>query len=276
MRHPRIILLALLALFAGPLLALAACAAAPIAPPAEPMTIAAYHAEDGSFSALDQDISDGTSLPCELYVHVDRRCDDVIVDQGEIVSCWNALRSVEVLAGEPDPAISIDDGDISFEFHWPDGGSFCFSFLTSEYHVVDGGCIRVGNPDAVRAIVDDAVTHLEALGSGVPEPDDGFLIELDGGFFSWDGDGDGVEETYEVDFHDLGDEAPSFIEIVQVEDPALTTFLDRAYGIELIQALEDEHGPYLRIDYLQGDFYAHDDVATCYLRIVDGTIALGD
>ena len=264
------------ALVAAMLLPLAACAGKQQGQKTQVVTIAEYHASDTSFDILEERMSNGTPLPVELYVQVDRRCADVITDQGEITSYWNAICSVKVLDADPDATLSIDDGGILFEFRWQDGSAYGFSFLTSEYYAVDGGHIRVESPDAVRAIVNGAVDYLEAHQSDAPAPDDGSVIPFDRGFFEWDGDGDGVPETYAVDFHDLGDEAPSYITITQLENPDLGVFLNGAYEIALIRGLEDEDGPFLQIDYYAGDYYVHDAKATRNLRIVDGELVGGD
>ena len=54
----------------------------------------------------------------------------------------------------------------------------------------------------------------------------------------------------------------------------MENILDRAYALRSIQAKEDKEGPYLVIDYDQGDYYSHDAEGRCFLRYRDGEIIL--
>ena len=94
-------------------------------------------------------------------------------------------------------------------------------------------------------------------------------------WINWDADGDGEEEELSFEYHDLGDEAPSYIEIILYKgSEQVENILDRAYALRSIQAKEDKEGPYLVIDYDQGDYYSHDAEGRCFLRYRDGEIIL--
>ena len=94
-------------------------------------------------------------------------------------------------------------------------------------------------------------------------------------WINWDADGDGTEEELEFTFHDLGDEAPGYIEItLYAGAEELDNMIDRAYGLNRIFAKEDAEGPYLQIYYAMGDFYSHDAEGECILRLRDGELAV--
>lgn len=94
-------------------------------------------------------------------------------------------------------------------------------------------------------------------------------------WISWDADGDGKDEELEFHFEDLGDEAPSYIDIMMyAENGEQEIILDRAYGVNRIYAKEDDEGPYLQIYYDMGDFYSHDTEKNCILRLENGHLTL--
>ena len=94
---------------------------------------------------------------------------------------------------------------------------------------------------------------------------------------NWDADGDGTEEEVLFEYQDLGDEAPSYIQVtLYFDDEQLENMIDRAYGLTRIFAKEDEEGPFLLVGYTMGDYYSHDAEEQCILRLRDGNLILED
>lgn len=255
------------------LLALLACVSCT---PQAATTIGEYHSAEERFAALADGIADGTDMPAELVVSVDRRASGSIADPDEVLSCWNALTSVEIVRDELSSAPSIEDGGILFEFRWADGRTFAFEFITDDYYVVEGGVIKTADPGSVDGLAQAAVEYLEAGGAGAPGMDPAASLDFSDGSFAWDGDGDGTPETYSIAARDKGGEKGGYVEISQVENPRFSVRIEGAYAIEGIYALEDEDGACLRIEYLQGDPGSPGTATVCYLRIIGGAFALDD
>ncbi|MCR4712349.1 MAG: hypothetical protein K5707_08615 [Clostridia bacterium] len=115
----------------------------------------------------------------------------------------------------------------------------------------------------------------EPADSGSDESGDFELTHKKWEWIDWDADGDGTEEKLEFEYHDQGDEAPSYIEVtMRLGNKELEDMIDRAYGLKRIYAKEDEEGPYLEIVYAQGDYYGHDAEAICTLRVRKGKLIL--
>ncbi len=97
----------------------------------------------------------------------------------------------------------------------------------------------------------------------------GDKVPYENGAYLWDADGDGTREHMWVEFCDNGDEAPSSLSVRVFGDKLdASGYIERAYEIDEIESGTDDKGPYLVVRYLQGDYYRHDHIATCTLRVV--------
>ena len=57
-------------------------------------------------------------------------------------------------------------------------------------------------------------------------------------------------------------------------DETLEAVIDRAYGLSRILAEEDAEGPYLLIDFAEGDYYSHEAEGQCTLRLRGGELVV--
>ena len=87
-------------------------------------------------------------------------------------------------------------------------------------------------------------------------------------WINWDMDGDGEMEEICFEYVDLGDEAPSYIQITLYDgNEQLEEIIAQAYGLIEILPMEDAEGTYLQIRYDMGDYYYHDAEGQCTLRM---------
>lgn len=226
------------------------------------------------FDALNGGIEDGSDLPSELFYSEDNGWQESIYDQDLILGTWNKLCAVEINADDPQD-IDIDDGGIRFNFVWEDGRRFVFAFSTIEYYAsADGTLYPLRTPDIVRILSDETDEYLQRKDRGI----EGELIEFkatgNSGLFDWDADGDGEAELFSADFWDNGDEAPSNYEITCESRGYGTAWIDGGYSIVELNAASDDQGPYLYITYYAGDYYNHDTLSACTLRLVDGQLTV--
>ncbi|MBQ6469868.1 MAG: hypothetical protein IJJ50_07450 [Lachnospiraceae bacterium] len=92
-------------------------------------------------------------------------------------------------------------------------------------------------------------------------------------WIKWDADGDGVKEEISFEYNDLGDEAPSYIQVTLYKgNKELEGMIDRAYALKKIVVREDDDGEYLLVDYEMGDYYSHNAVGQCTIRLRDGKL----
>ena len=102
-----------------------------------------------------------------------------------------------------------------------------------------------------------------------PSGDSGFDVSgPKWNWIDWDMDSDGETEEICFEYQDLGDEAPSYIQITLYDgNEQLEEIIDRAYGLIEVLPMEDTEGTYLQIRYMMGDYYAHDAEGQCTLRM---------
>lgn len=232
---------------------------------------------DKEFDAHNAGIVDGSSLPTELHYHVDNSSDISITDPELMADVWKRLCAIEIDVANIDRVLSILDGGISYEFMWEDGSSIFFNFEVFDYFTVRRGLIPIVGSNELRQLDSELNACLEQQGGDksfaetLTIGDVSFRslepVSSDGSNYKWDFDGDGVEDTLLTSFVNLGDEAPSYIELeVYLGGTLHTEIIDRAYGIEEVRAYEDEDGSRgLAIIYAQGDYYIHDNPAACTL-----------
>lgn len=234
------------------------------------VTMAAYMSERySSFDHFDKGIQSGEEIPPSLRLFVSGSLDGYLHDTDTIRELWEDLCAVRIDVDHP-LSESPDDSYISFSF---DSGAevIPFPFCTSAYAKFgDDAIFPVEDPDAVSALVERTSTLVEQ-----EEKQAGDEVPFENGAYLWDADGDGVREHVWADYIDNGDEAPSVYSIrVFSETMDVEGYVDRAYGIEKMEAGKDERGPYLTMHFLEGDYYSHDREATCTLRVEDGKLVV--
>ena len=236
-------------------------------------TMGEYLAEhDENFGAFDEGVQSGEGVPQSLHLFVAEDADGDVYDKAAIAELWRGLCAIEVDFQNPQD-VAILDGDIIFSFESGDD-EVIFSFITNDYASVrDGKLYPVSDPKAVSALVDKTVALIEDESS--PEPE-GEEVPYEDGAYIWDADGDGTSEHMWFDFNDNGDEAPSGMSIRLFNDSGIDAYayLDRAYSIDSVRLLEDEQGPYVVVYYGAGDYYSHDNDASCTIRLVNGELVL--
>ena len=202
----------------------------------------------------------GSEEPHSLRLYVSGTTDGYVHDQQLMHEFWDELCAVRIDVDHPVSAV-IDDGYLSFSFDW-NTELIPFPFCTSEYaQFSEGELFPVENPDAVQSLV-------ARLSDLIEEGQTDDELPFEDGAYLWDADGDGTRERVTVSAVDNGDEAPNVLVIrVYGDTMDVEGVIERAYGIEGIRAASDEAGPYLTLHYLEGDYYAHDHIATCMLRV---------
>ncbi len=224
-----------------------------------------------SFHEFDEGIQSGKNIPPTMRFRVNAGADGAIHDQDEIQRMWKRLCEMRVSKKRAENH-SADSVTIVFDF---DSGteSIPFGFCgTSFVHVVDNEVYEMQDPSALSALVDEATSLIESS-----EPKVGAQNELkeENGAYFWDADGDGSKEHMWIDFNNNGDEAPSGMRIrVFGSNFDSSAYLDGAYTINSVRLNKDEQGPYVTLDYDQGDYYSHDHAAQCTIRVVDGKVEI--
>jgi len=235
-----------------------------------PVTLATFLADD-EFDAMNKGIVEGSDLPTELFYATADGYADTITDQSLIAIAWDRLCNVTIETDNPSDK-AINDAGISFTFTWEDGRSKTFGFSSLEFFEPrDGELYTVCNPSVVKRLM----TTLEIAIDSQRMTDAGITpVELGDGQFSWDADGDGVEETFWFEFIDNGDEARSLIAVTCADKDFSTGWIDGAYELIALGSGTDDQGPFLLVTYYAGDYYSHDTKEICTLRLVDGQLTV--
>lgn len=224
-----------------------------------------------SFDKFDEGIQGGEEIPQSLHLFIDGSFDGYVHDRDVIVEYWNALSAIRVDADKATSNAS-KEGVILFDF---DSGKeiIPFTFYTDEYAELDSSnCCPVADPQEVSRLVDS----LRELVNEEKEANLGKLVE-ENGVYLWDADGDGNPEHLDFSYIDNGDEAPSVMVVSLygfITNVDTMAYIDRAYGVESLECGEDDQGPYVLVSYAQGDYYSHDHVAQCKLRLVKGELVV--
>lgn len=233
----------------------------------------AYYA---SFHEFDEGIQSGKSVPPTMRFRAKGSVDGEIHDQDVIQRVWKKLCEIRVSKKKVENHPN-DDPTTTFDF---DSGSESIPFYfcnTSFIHVVGNEVYEVQDASEVLALVEELSSTLkssEPMGNDSSAGAGSELKEEKGAYF-WDTDGDGSKEHMWIDFNNNGDEAPSGMQI-RIFGSSFDTsaYLDGAYAINSVKLEKDERGPYVTLDYDQGDYYSHDHAARCAIRVVDGKIEI--
>ncbi|MBR3316322.1 MAG: hypothetical protein IKG21_00685 [Atopobiaceae bacterium] len=234
------------------------------------VTMAQYMSERySSFNQFDDAMRNNKQLVQSLQLYVANTTDEYVRDDAFMRRMWNDLCSIRINLENTTSKTTKDDY-ISFSF---DSGRelISFPFRTTAYAFFDDDAVfAVENPKAVQDLIDDfnklPANKTEQAGTEVPFEDGSYL---------WDADANGQVERLHATFNDNGDEAPSTITLSLTGDGIdAAAYLNGAYSIEKIAEKADDKGPYLVVDYMQGDFYSHDHLAQCTLRYADGELQI--
>lgn len=224
-----------------------------------------------SYDSFNEKIQSGTEVPKSLRLLVAGRFDGYIHDKNAIVKYWNELSSMRVDAAEP------IDNEHSEEFIVFDFDNYHevigFDFYTSEFaRARDEKVMRVLDSAKVDELVDSLTELAKAeRGDGLGE------LQDENGAYLWDADGDGNPEHVSVSIIGNGDEAPNvgIIELRSyITNIDASVDINGVYGFERFESFKDDKGPYLTVDYLEGDYYSHDRLAHCVLRLLDGELVV--
>lgn len=236
------------------------------------------HMAGGDFDAHNAGIVDGTWLPTELWYYSDNAADAIITDQELMAVIWARLCVLEIDVANIDRHLAVSDGSSFYSFTWDDGSNTTFGFTINDYFNVKGGLAPIVDSSDLHRLANElyhyepteatSESFLESLTVAGTRFHDLTAIPSDGKNYSWDCDGDGSDDTILITSIDLGDEAPSYIEIeAYINGEPQVAHIDRAYQISEVRAYEGTDGTRgLAIVYYEGDYYSHDDLAACTLH----------
>ena len=241
--------------------------------PGRTVTLAEFLASD-EFGVLDTGVTSGADVPDELFFFVANGNSETIDDQAFIAETWKGLTALEI-SDKAANATPVDDGTISFTFQWADGRNYTFDFQASDYFAVtseDGVRLHeLRDSTQMGTILTSLIAHLDER-DAQQEANSGNIELVNGSAFAWDGNGDGVDETYAFRYYDNGEEAPNAIELSRVSEWSESVWLDGAYSIVELRKEADDWGPYLYIRYTYGDYWSHDAEAEIVVRLEDGIL----
>lgn len=218
-----------------------------------------------SYDMFDEGVKSGDNVPKSLRLIVSGKTDGYIHDEKTIVEYWNELSSIRIDASSP------VGNEHSGEYIGFDFDSYRelipFDFYSTGYAKArDGKVVRVLDSDKVEELVNSLTELVKAeQGDGLGE------LPNENGAYLWDADGDGNPEHISVSIIGNGDEAPN-VGVVElrsiISDIDTEIDINGVYDFESFESCKDDKGPYLVIEYLAGDYYSHERLARCTLRLV--------
>ena len=219
---------------------------------------------------LMTEIANGDRLPTYIHYFVANSVDGTIVEEDMIRIVCEELSKLDLVVSEPHNDITISDGTIYFSMFFEDGEHLNLNFETSAYFVAkDGTYYPVKETSILQRLMKDIPDHLvydydfddpDAEGESIS-----FLNFADGKF-SWDGDLDGKEEAYVIEYN----EKDAQITIYPEEDEDSKVIIDKAYEIKAIESRTDSKGSFLLIRYTTGDAENHNNLSSIVYRFDDG------
>lgn len=216
-----------------------------------------------SYDEYDMGIAKGTFVPQSLRLIVGDDVDGYVHDKDTIVRTWNALKKIRVDLDHPQTDASTGDF-ISFDF---DSGHDVvgFRFRTAEYaEAHDKTQYRVEDPSEVVTLIEELKPLIDK-----EKPKVGDELPNENGVYLWDANNDGTLEHVGFDVSANGDEAPNSADVkVTGKKVEASAWIDRFYGKKSVVLREDDKGPYLDLTYYTGDYWNHDGIASCTIRLV--------
>ena len=241
--------------------------------PGRTVTLEEFLASD-EFGVLDQGVISGADVPDELFFFVANGNSETLDDQEFIAQTWRGLTAVEISDKASGETPDVAD-NIAFTFRWKDGRHYTFDFQASDYFAVteeDGVRLHeLRDSTQMGAVLSSLIAYLDERDAQQEASSDKIDL-LNGATFSWDGNGDGVDETYAFRYYDNGEESPNAIELSLVSEWSESAWLDGAYSIVELRKEQDDWGPYLYIKYTYGDYWSHDAEADTVVRLEDGVL----
>ncbi|MBR4421605.1 MAG: hypothetical protein IKS69_03625 [Erysipelotrichaceae bacterium] len=237
----------------------------------EEKKLSAFYDETHDVTLMSE-IANGDRLPTYIHYFVANSVDGTIIEEDMIRIVCEELSKLDLVVSEPHKDIHIDDGAIYFSMFFEDGDYLNLYFETSAYYVAkDGTYYPVKETSILQRLMKDIPDHL-IYDYDFNDPDastDSEKIAFLGfadGKFSWDGDLDGEEEAYVIEYN----EKDAQISIYPEADPDSKVIIDKAYEIKAIESRTDNKGNFLLIRYTTGDAENHNNLSSIVYRFDDG------
>ena len=228
------------------------------------------YVDEKNATTLMSEIAAGEKLPTYIHYFVANSVDGTIVEEDMIRIVCEELAKLNLVVSEPVGDLSIEDGTIYFSMFFPDGDHVNLYFETTAYYVSDGTYFPVKEASILQRLMKDIPDHLVYDTDSIDYDSDSvtFLNNSDGQF-SWDGDGDGEEEVYILEYLDDEKSDPQIM-IYPEADPDTKGIISNAYEIKAIESRKDSKGSYLLIRYTTGDRENHNSLSSIVYRFDDG------
>ncbi|MBQ6560030.1 MAG: hypothetical protein IJL85_04275 [Erysipelotrichaceae bacterium] len=224
--------------------------------------------KDGT--TLMSEIAAGEKLPSYIHYFVANSVDGTIVEEDMIRIVCEELAKLDIIVSDPKGDLSIEDGTIYFSMFFPDGDHVNLYFETTAYFVSDGTYFPVKEVSILQRLMKDIPDHLVYdTDSEDYDTDNVTFLNYSDGKFSWDGDGNGEEEVYILEYLDDEKSDPQ-IKIYPEADPDTSGIISNAYEIKAIESRRDSKGNYLLIRYTTGDRENHNNLSSIVYRFDDG------
>lgn len=222
-------------------------------------------------TTLMSEIASGEKLPTYIHYFVANSVDGTIVEEDMIRIVCEELAKLDIVVSDPSGELSIEDGTIYFSMFFADGDHVNLYFETTAYYVNEGTYFPVKEVSILQRLMKDIPDHLVYD----TDAEDGFDIDsvtflnYADGRFSWDGDGDGQEEVYVLEYIDDEENDPQIM-IYPEDDPDSSGIISNAYEIKAIESRNDSKGNYLLIRYTTGSRESHNNLSSIVYRFDDG------
>ncbi len=222
-------------------------------------------------TTLMSEIASGEKLPTYIHYFVANSVDGTILEEDMIRIVCEELAKLDIVVSDPSGELSIEDGTIYFSMFFADGDHVNLYFETTAYYVNEGTYFPVKEVSILQRLMKDIPDHLVYD----TDTEDGFdpekvtFLNYADGKFSWDGDGNGEEEVYILEYLDDEESDPQ-IKIYPEEDPESSGIISNAYEIKAIESRSDSKGNYLLIRYTTGNRESHNNLSSIVYRFDDG------
>ena len=221
-------------------------------------------------TTLMSEIASGEKLPTYIHYFVAESVDGTIVEEDMIRIVCEELAKLDIVVSEPEGNIAIEDGAIYFSMFFPDGDHVNLYFETTAYYVNEGTYFPVKEVSILQRLMKDIPDHLVYDTDAEDyDTDNVTFLNYSDGQFSWDGNADGEEEVYILEYIDDEEHDPQ-IKIYPEDDPETSGIISNAYEIKAIESRKDSKGNYLLIRYTTGDRENHNNLSSIVYRFDDG------
>lgn len=225
------------------------------------------------FDDLNKGVISRSNPPVELVYMSDGEDVATFSDADLILGAWMRICNTEVIAERtPEPT---KGGTVTFAFRWKDGKTYGFEFSSEDYSLIkDGEYHLPKDAGSIRVLEKSLQEQQRRQQRGYEGESVKFNASGHSGSFDWDVDNDGTVESFFADFTDNGDEAQSNYQIYCYTKDYGKVWIDGAYDISELTSVDDEGGRRLVIRFYAGDYYTHDTLEECALKLVDGQLVI--